>query len=213
MKTLKLVKSDTYLRPYAEAIEGRYNYALKREQELTGGKKLSEWANGYMYFGLHKVRGERQEAKGKAQWVLREWAPNATAIYMIGDFNNWQKDEAYRLQPVGNGVWEVVLEEDMIHHEQLYKLLVEWYGGKGERIPSYTNRVVQDPVTKLFAAQVWEPKEVKTEKLKVKGAKRRKADDPLFIYECHIGMSSEEEKVNSYEEFRIYILPRIAKLG
>ena len=47
MKTLKLVKSDTYLRPYAEAIEGRYNYALKREKELTGGKKLSEWANGY----------------------------------------------------------------------------------------------------------------------------------------------------------------------
>jgi 1,4-alpha-glucan branching enzyme len=117
MKTLKLIKSDTYLRPYAEAIEGRYNYALKREKELTGGKKLSEWANGYMYFGLHKV---------DKQWVLREWAPNATAIYMIGDFNNWQKDEAYRLQPVGNGVWEVVLDEDMIRHEQLYKLLVEW---------------------------------------------------------------------------------------
>ena len=53
MKTLKLIQSDTYLRPYAEAIEGRYNYALKREKELTGGKKLSEWANGYMYFGLH----------------------------------------------------------------------------------------------------------------------------------------------------------------
>ena len=209
MKTLKLVKSDTYLRPYAEAIEGRYNYALKREKELTGGKKLSEWANGYMYFGLHKV---------DKQWVLREWAPNATAIYMIGDFNNWQKDEAYRLQPVGNGVWEVVLDEDMIRHEQLYKLLVEWYGGKGERIPSYTNRVVQDPVTKLFAAQVWAPAEQAAypqplPKGKGVKAKRRKADDPLFIYECHIGMSSEEEKVNSYEEFRIYILPRIAKLG
>ena len=216
MKTLKLIQSDTYLRPYAEAIEGRYNYALKREQELTGGKTLSEWANGYLYFGLHKIEGSKSSKVSKfqgAQWVLREWAPNATAIYMIGDFNNWQKDEAYRLQPVGNGVWEVVLDEDMIKHEQLYKLLVEWYGGKGERIPSYTNRVVQDEVTKLFAAQVWAPKEVKTEKLKVKGAKRRKADDPLFIYECHIGMSSEEEKVNSYEEFRTDVLPRIAKLG
>ncbi len=240
MKTLKLIKSDTYLRPYAEAIEGRYNYALKREQELTGGKKLSEWANGYLYFGLHKIEGSGvQELRSsgvtseqaqsaseplnlstapKAQWVLREWAPNATAIYMIGDFNNWQKDEAYRLQPVGNGVWEVVLDEDMIKHEQLYKLLVEWYGGKGERIPSYTNRVVQDPVTKLFAAQVWAPETLKTSKTlkpacKRKRVARRKANDPLFIYECHIGMSSEEEKVNSYEEFRIDVLPRIAKLG
>ena len=221
MKTLKLIQSDPYLRPYANAIEGRYNYAIAQEKKLTGGKKLSEWANGYMYFGLHKVEGEvlkdSKSSKG-AQWVLREWAPNATAIYMIGDFNNWQKDEAYRLQPVGNGVWEVVLEEDMIRHEQLYKLLVEWYGGKGERIPSYTNRVVQDPVTKLFAAQVWSIAPVEGSNgskgsKSFKGFKRRKAGDPLFIYECHIGMSSEEEKVNSYEEFRRDVLPRIAKLG
>ena len=234
MKTLKLIKSDTYLRPYAEAIEGRYNYALKREQELTGGKKLSEWANGYLYFGLHKVEGgesnvesrkflsrfrsndhsQSSRTKVKSKWVLREWAPNATAIYMIGDFNNWQKDEAYRLQSVENGVWEIVLEEDMIKHEQLYKLLVEWQGGSGERIPSYTNRVVQDEVTKLFAAQVWASKEqAKGEKAKRRKVARRKASDPLFIYECHIGMSSEEEKVNSYEEFRMDVLPRIAKLG
>ena len=218
MKTLKLIQSDPYLRPYANAIEGRYNYAIAQEKKLTGGKKLSEWANGYMYFGLHKVEGEvlkdSKSSRG-AQWVLREWAPNATAIYMIGDFNNWQKDEAYRLQPVGNGVWEVVLDEDMIKHEQLYKLLVEWEGGCGERIPSYTNRVVQDEVTKLFAAQVWSTTPVEGSKSSkgFKGFKRRKASDPLFIYECHIGMSSEEEKVNSYEEFRTDVLPRIAKLG
>ena len=207
MKTLKLIQSDSYLRPYAAAIEGRYNYALKREQELTGGKTLSEWANGYLYFGLHKV---------DKQWVLREWAPNATAIYMIGDFNNWQKDEAYRLQPLENGVWEIVLDEEKLQHEQLYKLLVEWQGGCGERIPSYTNRVVQDEVTKLFAAQVWDGTKNKEPGTKIKmhkGFKRRKANDPLFIYECHIGMSSEEEKVNSYDEFRRDVLPRIAKLG
>ena len=217
MKTLKLIQSDPYLRPFANAIEGRYNYAIAQEKKLTGGKKLSEWANGYMYFGLHRVEGEvlkgSKSSKG-AQWVLREWAPNATAIYMIGDFNNWQKDEAYRLQLTENGAWEITLEEDMLKHEQLYKLLVEWQGGSGERIPSYARRVVQDEVTKLFAAQVWAPAEqAKGDKAIRRKAKRRKADDPLFIYECHIGMSSEEEKVNSYEEFRRDVLPRIAKLG
>ena len=60
MKTLKLVQSDSYLRPYASAIEGRYNYALYQEKKLTGGQKLSDWANGYMYFGLHQVTGESQ---------------------------------------------------------------------------------------------------------------------------------------------------------
>ena len=218
MKTLKLIQSDPYLRPFANAIEGRYNYAIAQEKKLTGGKKLSEWANGYLYFGLHKIEGSKSSKVSKfqgGQWVLREWAPNATAIYMIGDFNNWQKDEAYRLQLTENGVWEITLEEDMLKHEQLYKLLVEWQGGSGERIPSYANRVVQDEVTKLFAAQVWSaaPVEGSKSSKSFKGFKRRKADDPLFIYECHIGMSSEEEKVNSYEEFRRDVLPRIAKLG
>ena len=103
MKTLKLIQSDSYLRPYASAIEGRYNYAVYQEKKLTGDQKLSEWANGYMYFGLHKAN---------QQWIFREWAPNATAIYIIGDFNGWQKNEAYRLQPVGNGVWEATLPAD-----------------------------------------------------------------------------------------------------
>ena len=154
MKTLKLIQSDPYLQPFAEAINGRYHYAVNREKELTNGAKLSDWANGHMFYGLHKVN---------KQWVIREWAPNATAIYLVGDCNGWQKDEAYRLQPKENGVWEASFAEDMLQHEQLYKLLVEWQGGCGERIPSYARRVVQDEQTRLFAAQVWEPKEVKTE--------------------------------------------------
>ena len=72
-----------------------------------------------------------------------------------GDMNNWSKDEAYRLQPVGNGVWEAKLPENALQHGQLYKLLVEWNGGYGERIPSYVRRVVQDEQTKIFSAQVW----------------------------------------------------------
>ena len=208
MKTLKLIQSDPYLQPFAEAINGRYHYAVNREKELTNGAKLSDWANGHMFYGLHKVN---------KQWVIREWAPNATAIYLVGDCNGWQKDEAYRLQPKENGVWEASFAEDMLQHEQLYKLLVEWQGGCGERIPSYARRVVQDEQTKLFAAQVWcsEVQEFRgsgVQKCK-KGFKRRKAGDPLFIYECHIGMSSEEEKVNSYDEFRRDVLPRVAKLG
>ena len=35
----------------------------------------------------------------------------------------------------------------------------------------------------------------------------------LRIYECHVGMSTEEEKVNSYMEFRADMIPRIRRLG
>jgi 1,4-alpha-glucan branching enzyme len=35
----------------------------------------------------------------------------------------------------------------------------------------------------------------------------------LRVYECHVGMSSEEEKVNSYLEFKEEMVPRIRRLG
>lgn len=93
--------------------------------------------------------------------------------------------------------------------EDLFKLLVEWEGGSGERIPAWIRRVVQDENTKIFSAQVWNP-----EKPYVFKHKRFKPNvSPLLIYECHIGMASNEEKVGSYDEFRRMVLPRIAKEG
>ena len=143
MKKLKLLQSDPYLMPFKDAIEGRYRYAADTEQRLTTGGKLSDFATGYLYFGLHRTTNG---------WVFREWAPNATAMYLTGDFNGWQKQEAYRVQPIGNGNFECYLPSEALHHGQLYKLLVEWQGGSGERIPSYATRVVQDEQTKIFSA-------------------------------------------------------------
>ncbi|MBQ0076987.1 MAG: alpha amylase C-terminal domain-containing protein [Bacteroidales bacterium] len=199
---LKLVQNDPYLQPYEGALQARLDYAKRREYELTNGQPLNEWADGYLYFGLHN--------DGK-EWTLREWAPNATAIYVKGDFNNWDKREEWRLKRLDNGVWEGRWPKEWMQHGQLFKLLVEWQGGYGERIPSYAQRVVQDDNTKLFSAQVWQEHPITGAKHKAfKGLKK---GSPLFIYECHIGMGGEQEKVSTYEEFRLNVLPRVADLG
>ncbi|WP_165040234.1 alpha amylase C-terminal domain-containing protein [Dysgonomonas sp. ZJ709] len=199
---LKLIKNDTWLKPYSEAIEGRYKYTLEKEAALTnnGSISLSDFASGYMYFGLHKT---------KSSWVLREWAPNATAIYMVGTFNGWQKQDDFKLQRKDNGEWELELPLDKVQHEDLFKLIVCWDSGEGERIPAWANRVVQDNHTKIFSAQVWSPKTP----YKFKQKTFKPDTSPLLIYECHIGMSSEEEKVGTYDEFRRNILPRIKEDG
>ena len=199
---LNLVKNDPWLSPYETAIAGRYDYYLDKERKLTneGKQTLSQFASGYFYFGLHKT------ANG---WIFREWSPNATAIYMIGDFNNWQKKEDYRLKRVEYGNWEIELEEDMLHHGDYFKLLIEWEGGSGERIPAWIRRVVQDEQSKIFSAQVWNPEEPYV----FKNKNFKPNTSPLLIYECHIGMSTPEEKVGSYNEFRTNILPRVVKDG
>ena len=201
MNILPIVKSDPYLAPYANAIYGRYEYFLEVEKKLKGDfPSLSDFATGYLYFGLHRLTDG---------WVFREWAPNATAIFLIGDFNNWQRHPDYQLKKMQNGVWEVRLPDYAMAHTQLYKLLIEWEGGSGERIPAWARRVVQDEQTKIFSAQVWNP--IQRYNFKIKRFKPQ--TEPLLIYECHIGMSSKEEKVSTYEEFRTTVLPRIATAG
>ena len=199
---LKLIKNDKWLEPFAPAIEGRYYSVLAKKSELTnGGKKsLSDFATGYLYFGLHRT------AKG---WVFREWAPNATSICLIGDFNGWMESPEYQLKPKKNGVWEINLKPKSLKHGDLYKMKVHWNGGEGERIPAWVQRVVQDEVTHIFSAQVWEPEE--PYKFKVNSFKPNKS--PLLIYECHIGMAQDAEKVGSYREFQKNVLPRIKEDG
>ena len=48
---------------------------------------------------------------------------------------------------------------------------------------------------------------------KVKKRTFKPSTNPLLIYECHIGMAQQEEKVGTYNEFREKVLPRIAKAG
>lgn len=200
--SLKIIKNDPLLEPYAMALQGRHDYAVWKEKELLGrdNRSLSDFASGYLYFGLHKI---------KRNWYLREWAPNATAIYVIGTFNDWRKSENYRLQPLENGVWEGRFPEKAMQHGDLFKLLVEWNGGCGERIPAWARRVVQDESTKIFSAQVWAPEH----EYKFKAKHFKPQTQPLMIYECHIGMATNQEKVGTYDEFRENVLPRIAKDG
>lgn len=166
-----------------------------------GEQTLSEFASGYLYFGLHKENGE---------WVFREWAPNATDIYLVGDFSEWKELPEYRLKRVSEtGNWEVKLPAGTLKHEDLYKMKVYWEGGCGERIPAWCQRVVQDETTKIFSAQVWDPQE--TYIFKKKSFRPNK--DPLLIYECHVGMGQDAEKVGTYDEFREKVLPRVVADG
>ena len=199
-----LVRNDAYLEPFEYAITGRHEHAACEIKRFTmdGKRPLSDFANGYNYYGLHR--------DSRVGWVFREWAPNATDIYIIGDFNDWKEDERFRASRIdGTGNWELRLPNDAIKHGDLYKMFLKWDGGQGERIPAWAVRVVQDEDTKIFSAQVWNPEK----KYEWKHTFHRINDTPLLIYECHIGMGQDLEKVGTYNEFRENIIPRIVKAG
>lgn len=195
-----LTDIDPWLEPHADAIGARDVYIAARKRLLLGGKNVQDYALGHLYFGLHKTQDG---------WTLREWAPNATKIVLVGDCNNWQELPEYELQCAEGGIFEITLPSPTLMHEQRYKLHIYWDGGDGYRIPAYASRVVQDTQTKGFDAQVWDPP---------KGyvwhdSGYAPAKEPPIIYEAHIGMSGEKPEVASYSDFKNNVLPRVKKAG
>jgi 1,4-alpha-glucan branching enzyme len=197
-----IVRRDPLLEPFAEIIQARMDHRREMEARLLpDGLSLGDFASGHEYFGLHR----RENC-----WVFREWAPNAEAIYLIGDHSGWNAAPDFALRRIGeNGVWELEIPPEVLGHGSLYRLRMEWPGGGGDRIPAWTRRVVQDPDTLIFNAQVWRPEAPH-------GWRHHNpppGDAGILVYEAHVGMAQEEGRVGTYREFADQVLPRVAEGG
>lgn len=195
-----MIEIDPYLAPYEEDIMLRETLFKQKKKELVGAKgNLSHFANGHQYFGFHRTeRG----------WVYREWAPAAESMYLTGDFNGWSADSC-PMQRLENGVFEVFLDgKDVLQAGQKVQAIVVYQGQWLRRIPLYATRVVQDPQTHLWCAELEEPNAI----FRWTDYGFKPAKTPL-IYECHIGMAQEKGAVGSYKEFTEHVLPRIQKGG
>ncbi len=197
-----MLENDPYLRPYAHVLKCRIQKIKDVEKSLTGNSNsLADFASGHEYFGLHFCDHE---------WVFREWAPNADSVFLVGDMTGWQEKKRFALERIGDeGVWEIYLPRTALTHGDFYRLSIYWPGGRGDRIPAYARRVVQDPVTLIFNAQVWFPEEA----YQWQYNDFKPSQDAIFVYEAHVGMAQEEEKIGSYHEFTEKILPRILAAG
>jgi len=197
-----LLQSDPYLKPYENIIARRLLNIETTEKRLTSDKiTLADFAAGHEYFGLHYA---------DEHWVLREWAPNAIQIFLVGNMTGWQQKEEFGLHRLADGeVWEIRLPSEALNHLDLYRLRIHWPGGEGDRIPSYARRVVQDPHTLIFNAQIWHPDTA----YRWRCLDFRRKDDAPLVYEAHIGMAQEKEGVGSFQEFTVNVLPRIVASG
>jgi 1,4-alpha-glucan branching enzyme len=198
----RMIERDPLLESYAPILLRRLRKVEATRDRITQGRRdLPELASGHEYFGLHFEAGH---------WVLREWAPNALSIHLKGPFSDWEPSPRYALSQKGSeGVWELELPGTMLAHGDPYRLEVRWPGGKGDRLPAWTRRVLRNEKTGSFNAQVWRPAEFYV----WRHSRPARPRGPLLVYEAHIGMAQAEPKVGTYGEFRTNVLPRIRDAG
>ena len=205
---MKIVEKDPWLEPVADEVQARhdrYNNTLRYIESHYGS--LKSFASAHEFFGFHYDNIRRG-------WWYREWAPAAHYLSLFGDFNNWDR-YANPLERENDGIWSIFLPDsqyrDKLTQGSLLKVLVQSSIGEQERIPIYIYRVVQNEDNKDFAGVLWKTdnskKSANIQQSKLYG------QQPLFIYECHIGMAQESESVGTYKEFKENILPRIKDLG
>lgn len=205
-KDITIIKEDEWLEPFQKDILNRMRWANQHIDFINSNYgSLKKFARAHEYYGFN------YDSKKKGWWY-REWAPNADRLSLVGDFNDWNT-EANILERLDYGVWEIFLSDehygDKIKNYSLVKVHIKANNGAHNRIPAYIKRVVQDPNDHSFCGQVitksefnWTDSDFKTP-----------SNQSPLIYECHIGMATEEGKVGTYTEFKENILPRIKKLG
>lgn len=204
---LPIIQEDPWLEPYVRDVHDRFERfkkALKEIEDADGS--LLNFARGHYYYGINF-------SSEKNGWTYREWAPHADELYLTGDFNGWDRS-AHKLEKNLKGDWEIFLPyneyKDLFVHEGKIKVVVHSQKGVTDRIPAWIRRVIQDPVNHDFAGQLWFPE--KSFEWSNNFILNENVQNPV-IYECHVGMAQEAEKVGTYLEFADEILPRIKEGG
>ena len=195
----RILELNPQLADYKGDIDLRMHLYHDTKWRLTGGTMtLNEFANAHDYFGIHHTDDG---------WVYREWAPSAYQLYLTGEFNEWRQTE-FPMTRLDNGIWELHLGENMLWDGCKVKTVVDANMTRTEHIPLYARRVVQDPQTIMWTAEV-----VDDRKVFDWTDKDFEGEDSLYIYEAHVGMSQEEGKVGTYREFADNVLPWVKECG
>ena len=184
---------------------------------MTKEKVFISEADQYLFaqgthYDIYKKLGAHLSVEDGVQGVyFGVWAPNAAQVNVIGTFNEWN-EESHPMQKLGEGgIWGLFIPG--VEEGTMYKFLI--YARDGRKLykaDPFANYAEYRPGTASIVTDItgfdW-----RDSKWMEARDKKDMNKEPMAIYECHIGMGTNEEKVGSYNEFRKNVLPRVVKDG
>ncbi|XP_076813591.1 1,4-alpha-glucan-branching enzyme-like [Clavelina lepadiformis] len=200
-----LFASDPKLKQFEMDIRKRYAIYEKNKMAIEQSEGFDRFTQGFKEFGVFVTP--------EGGVMCKEWIPNARAVYLSGDFNNWEK---WSYECKDHGKWEMYIRPHSdgpcpIRHLSKLKLFIETHDHQRlERISPWAKYVTRQGNGNDFQWLFWNPPK---NQMCMSQSRRPLKPLGLKIYEAHIGVSSNRCEIASYRQFTSNVLPRIKDLG
>lgn len=203
-----LLKHDPYLKNHENEIRRRYKCFKDQLLKIESSEGLLDFCKSYERYGIHCLPDNSVH--------ILEWAPGAESLFLRGDFNGWERlTHPFKKLPFGK--WELTLPPGddgscQLKHLDRVKIVVlkKSTGELCDRNSPWAPYVTREPTNTLYSQRIWNPPEAERYKFKHPKVAPPKS---LRIYECHIGIASEDYWVANYKNFMDNVLPRIKHQG
>ena len=175
----------------------------------------------YRKLGAHYVNEKGKD--GKKGVYFDVWAPNASRVYVIGDFNGWNEysHEMYRVEPTTMGVYELFIPEAGLGTQYKY-LIIGRDGNKHYKSDPYGNYTQVRPETASIVVDINNIKWSDDTWMKKRAAMTDEdvIAQPMAIYEVHLGSwmrhpdrADETEAYYSYRELADKLVKYVKEMG
>jgi 1,4-alpha-glucan branching enzyme len=116
--------------------------------------------------------------------TFRIWAPRARAVFIAGEFNEWNQGAEYRLTPIGGGHWAGFVEG--LKDGDQYLFYVEGTGSSGYKRDPHARLLTIQPAFPLANCVLVDPGDFPWHETGFRAA----AFSDLVIYQLHVGTFS-----------------------
>ena len=195
---------------FVDTKQAVWNYSLFTDEDVHN------FQNG-THYSLYTLFGNKQiEVSAAKGTYFAVWAPNATAVYVKGNFNDWNNEtHLLKVRQDSSGIWEGFVPG--IHQGEVYKYHIHGYKGvkldKGDPFANYWE------LRPLTASITWQTNYAwKDEKWIGQRKIKNRTDQPYSVYEVHLASwmrpnKEDENSYNSYIQLIDLLVPYVKEMG
>jgi 1,4-alpha-glucan branching enzyme len=195
---------------YVDTSRLVWNYSLLTDDDVRNFQQGTNYSI-YIKFGSHSIQVNDQ-------WGMYfcVWAPNASSLSVIGNFNDWKKKE-YELYPRWDksGIWEGFIPGFKLGEAYKYHI-VGYHGRETDKGDPLANFWEKRPAT---ATITWDMRyQWKDDEWMKKRKKHNSLDAPWSVYEVHLASwqrpdKNDEERYNTYDLMCKHLVPYVKEMG